>query len=127
MSFEVTIEIPVQTYDIDFAGIVSNIVYIRWLEDLRLRLLDEYLPLNGLMENGWAPVLIETQIIYKRPIKLFDKVTGRAWISNTTKIKWQVTTEFVCNNQLAASAQQTGALINLQSGRPVPFPDLKKV
>ena len=25
----------VMTYDIDFAGIVSNISYIRWLEDLR--------------------------------------------------------------------------------------------
>jgi acyl-CoA thioester hydrolase len=126
MSFEVNIQIPVQTYDIDFAGIVSNIVYIRWLEDLRLRLLDEYLPLNGLMENGYAPVLVETQITYKRPIKLFDRVMGRAWISNTTKVKWQVTAEFICNNQLAASAKQTGALINLQSGRPVAFPELKQ-
>jgi acyl-CoA thioester hydrolase len=23
------------TYEIDFAGVVSNIVYVRWLEDLR--------------------------------------------------------------------------------------------
>ena len=28
--------LPIRTYDIDFAGIVSNIVFIRWLEDLRL-------------------------------------------------------------------------------------------
>jgi acyl-CoA thioester hydrolase len=32
--------LPIRTYDIDFAGIVSNIVFIRWLEDLRLALLD---------------------------------------------------------------------------------------
>ena len=40
-------ELPlrVQTYDIDFAGIVSNIVFIRWLEDLRLGLMDEAYPL----------------------------------------------------------------------------------
>jgi len=29
--------IEIKTYDIDFAGIVSNIVYVRWLEDLALR------------------------------------------------------------------------------------------
>ena len=29
--------LPIRTYDIDFARIVSNIVFIRWLEDLRLR------------------------------------------------------------------------------------------
>jgi len=34
--FLIEVPLPVRTYDIDFAGIVSNIVYIRWLEDLRL-------------------------------------------------------------------------------------------
>ena len=37
--------LPIRTYDIDFAGIVSNIVFIRWLEDLRLALLDQTYPL----------------------------------------------------------------------------------
>ena len=37
--------LPIRTYDIDFAGIVSNIVFIRWLEDLRLGLLDQAYPL----------------------------------------------------------------------------------
>jgi len=37
-------EIKVATYDIDFAGIVSNISYIRWLEDLRLAWLEKYFP-----------------------------------------------------------------------------------
>lgn len=29
--------ITVKTYDIDFMGIVSNISYVRWMEDLRLK------------------------------------------------------------------------------------------
>ena len=37
--------LPIRTYDIDFAGIVSNIVFIRWLEDLRLGLMDQAYPL----------------------------------------------------------------------------------
>ncbi len=43
---EVELTIPVRSYDIDFAGIVSNIVYIRWLEDLRSKWLDEHFSLN---------------------------------------------------------------------------------
>ena len=34
--FLVEMPLKVQGYDIDVAGIVSNIVYVRWLEDLRL-------------------------------------------------------------------------------------------
>jgi acyl-CoA thioester hydrolase len=54
---EVELVLPVKTYDIDFAGIVSNIVYIRWLEDLRLEMLDAYLPLQKMLEDGIAPIL----------------------------------------------------------------------
>ena len=52
-------ELPlrVQTYDIDFAGIVSNIVFIRWLEDLRLGLMDEAYPLVQALAEDVAPIL----------------------------------------------------------------------
>ena len=46
---EINLELPIKTYDIDFAGIVSNIVYIRWLEDLRLRIFEVHQPLEQLM------------------------------------------------------------------------------
>jgi acyl-CoA thioester hydrolase len=49
--FEVEIPLPVRTYDIDFAGIVNNIVYIRWLEDLRLEMLARYFPLADQLNN----------------------------------------------------------------------------
>src|SRR4028119_726672 len=69
---EIELSFPVKTYDIDFAGIVSNIVYIRWLEDLRLEILDAYLPLQKMLEDGIAPILLQTQIEYKQPITIFD-------------------------------------------------------
>src|SRR5947208_6147204 len=49
---EVELLLAVRTYDIDFAGHVSNIVYIRWLEDLRLQFLNEHLPLQEQWANG---------------------------------------------------------------------------
>ncbi len=38
-------DLPIRTYDIDFAGIVGNIVYVRWLEDLRLAMMEEAYPI----------------------------------------------------------------------------------
>ena len=47
----VSAPIRVQGYDVDFAGIVSNIVYIRWLEDLRYQVLEAYYPLPQLLAD----------------------------------------------------------------------------
>lgn len=120
---EVVLTIPVKTYDIDFAGIVSNIVYIKWLEDLRLKFLEEHLPINQLMEQGYVPVLAGTEIEYKRPIKLIDQVIGRLWASDLGRLKWTVQAEILSNNQLAAVAKQKGAFVDLQNGRPMKIPD----
>ncbi|HSN74366.1 MAG TPA: acyl-CoA thioesterase, partial [Anaerolineae bacterium] len=77
-SYQITLSIPVRTYDIDFVGIVSNIVFIRWLEDLRLQMLAEYFPLDTAMQaQGIAPLLLRTEIDYKRPVRLFDVLQGR--------------------------------------------------
>jgi acyl-CoA thioester hydrolase len=120
---EVEIAIPVRTYDIDFVGIVSNIVYIRWLEDLRLKFLDEHWQLNKQMEQGYAPILAGTEIEYKRPIKLIDKVIGRLWVSNLGRLKWTVQAEILSNDKVAAIATQKGAFISLQNNRPIPIPE----
>ena len=117
---EVKLAIPVRTYDIDFAGIVSNIVYIRWLEDLRSKLLDEHFSLDKQVEQGYIPILAGTEIVYKRPIKLFDQVIGRLWLSSLGRLKWIIQAEILSNNELAATAIQKGAFVNLQNGRPIP-------
>ncbi len=125
---EVEIPIKVKTYDIDFAGVVSNIVYIRWLEDLRVKFLDVHLPLEKQMQQGNVPFLSKTQIEYKQPIKLFDNVISKMWMSNLGKVKWTLEAEFISNNQIAATAIQIGAFINSENNRPAKLPEelLKK-
>ncbi|MEA5566579.1 thioesterase family protein [Anabaena sp. UHCC 0399] len=120
---EVVLSIPVRTYDIDFVGIVSNIVYIRWLEDLRLKFLEEHWQLEQQIEQGYAPIMAGTEIEYKRPIKLTDQVIGRLWLSNLGRLKWTVQAEILANNKLAASATQKGAFMSLESSRPIPIPE----
>ncbi|MEH2414382.1 acyl-CoA thioesterase [Nostoc sp.] len=121
--FEVILAIPVRTYDIDFMGIVSNIVYIRWLEDLRLKFLDEHWQLNQQIEQGYTPILAGTEIEYKRPIKIIDQVIGRLWLSKLGRLKWTVQAEILSNNELAAVATQKGGFVSLQDNRLIPIPE----
>ncbi|MGD1873145.1 MAG: acyl-CoA thioesterase [Mastigocoleus sp.] len=120
---EVEIVIPVRTYDIDFAGIVSNIVYIRWLEDLRLKILDEYLPLTKELNKGIAPAIYKTEIEYKRPIQLFESVIGQMWMSNLSRVKYTLQAEIIVNNHIAATATQTGVFLSMNNHRPVKVPE----
>ena len=55
----------IRTYDIDFAGIVGNIVFIRWLEDLRLGLMAQAYPLIQALAEDVAPILLATRIAYR--------------------------------------------------------------
>jgi acyl-CoA thioester hydrolase len=120
---EVNLEFPVRTYDIDFAGVVSNIVYIRWLEDLRLTILERYYPLEILLSEGLAPTLVETRIRYQRPVRITDKVSGRMWINKLTRMKLIFTSEIFVNDEVAVSAEQLGCLIDMRTGRPAPMPE----
>ena len=118
----VTLNLSVKTYDIDFAGIVSNIVYIRWLEDLRLKLFESYLPLPSLMKQGYCPVIHSTAIEYKKALKVFDRPVGKMWMSQIGRLKCTLQAEIYHRDELVASATQTGLFINLANMRPMAVP-----
>jgi acyl-CoA thioester hydrolase len=119
------IELPftVKTYDIDFAQVVSNIVYIRWLEDLRLAFLSAYYPLTDLMADGFSPVLAKTEIEYHRAIRLLDQPTGRMWATALERVRWHVQAEFVVAGEVMTTAVQTGYFVSLETFRPVRLPE----
>ncbi len=123
LPFEVNLDFSVRTYDIDFAGIVSNIVYIRWLEDLRLTILETYYPLENFLSKGLAPTLVETRIKYIRPITILDQPHARMWIGRMTKLRLTFNAEFYNDGELTTTAEQLGCLVRMSTGRPVPIPD----
>lgn len=120
---EIVMPIKVQTYDIDFAGIVSNIAYIRWLEDLRVEFLRIYYPLDQMIPEGIAPILLSTEIHYKRPVRLLDQVEGHLKVHALKAMRWILDAEIKTHGEIAATAQQSGCFINLQTGRPIPLPE----
>jgi len=115
-------DFEVKTYDIDFAGHVSNIVYIRWLEDLRFLLLREHLPLKPQMEAGYVPILVRTNIQYKRAIRLFEPVVGRMWIQSVGAARIIIAAQILVHDEVCADVVQEGVFAELESGRPLRVP-----
>jgi acyl-CoA thioester hydrolase len=115
--------LPIRTYDIDFAGIVSNIVFIRWLEDLRLGLLDQAYPLIQALAEDTAPILLATRIAYRRPVTIADPLVGRMRVAGLTRVRWRLAAEFTVNGRVHAKAEQEGLFLRLSTRRPIAIPE----
>lgn len=121
--FEVRLDFHIRTYDIDYAGVVSNLVYLRWLEDLRLTVLEVHYPFERFLDVGLAPTVTETLIQYKRPAGIKDRASGRMWVAKLSKIKVVFQAEITINGEIAVTAEQKGCLIDMKNGRIAPIPE----
>ena len=122
--FETSLPVKVATYDIDYAGHVSNIVYFRWLEDLRLQLLEENFPLEVLMADGYMPILAASTIEYKRPVKLFDNPVGYMWIEKVGAASMHFRGEFRVDGVVTTIATHVGLFIDAQTQKPRRLPPI---
>lgn len=105
----------IKTYDIDIAGHLSNFVYIRWLEDLRTKLFNNYLNLQDLLSDNLYPVVTSTSISYKTALKLFDKPAS---IMNLHCYKHDIITlkvEIKLGEKIAAFGEQKCVLMDLNT------------
>jgi len=119
----VDLPITVKTYDIDFMGIVSNITYVRWMEDLRLRFLEVHYPLQKLISELIVPIITQMHIEYKRPIRMHEQVTGSIWMEKFDSSGWMANVEFMVNGKHAATAKQGGVFLNLGTMKPANPPE----
>jgi acyl-CoA thioester hydrolase len=122
-TLNIDLPITVKTYDIDFMGIVSNISYIRWMEDLRLQFLEVHYPLQKLMSELIVPVLSHTHLDYKRPIRMHDQVIGSIWMDKFDSSGWIANMEFTVKGKLAATGAQGGVFINIATMKPANPPE----
>jgi acyl-CoA thioester hydrolase len=125
LKHETTHFFPIMTYDIDFAGVVSNLSYVRWLEDLRNLLAANVLPIAAMLQRRLAPALIRTEIDYLAPVRLPDTLTGRMWVAEAGRARYILAAEFTsqASGQLTARARQTGVFVSTETLRLVPLPD----
>lgn len=121
---EIQMNIRVRTYDIDSAGHASNIVYFRWLEDMRLQMFEEHFSLQSFIEQGFTPIIAASSIEYKRPIKLFDKPIGHMWLSEIRRASMKFQGEIYVGDQLMTRASHTGVFVDIETMRPRRIPDV---
>lgn len=114
--------IPVHTYDVDFMGIVSNTVYVKWFEDLRMAIMDEYFPLTDALKEGNSPILAETLVQYRHPITFSNHPSGRAWMVDMHKSSWTIEFEIFEGERIFCTGRQTGYYFNMAGKRPVRWP-----
>lgn len=119
----VEMPIPVHGYDVDFMGIVNNTVYVKWLEDLRMAILDKYFPLTEMLKDGNSPILAETCIQYKYPVTFESHLIGHCSIWLTGRSRWIAEHVIEGDGRTYATARQSGYYFNIERHRPVSFPD----
>ena len=116
-------EIRIKAYEIDAMGVVSNIEYVRYFEDLRHLFLDRYYPYSEMMKKHVSPVLMNTNIHYQIPLTIHDRPVGRCWVTKMKMAKWEFTFEIESPAGIHCIGTQKGGFFDIQANRPIRCPE----
>lgn len=122
-SGSITAPIYVRAYDVDAMGYVSNIVYVRWFEDLRHRFLDLCYPFQQMIQDQLSPVLMHTEVDYLIPLTIHDVPEGHCTVEKFGRTKWSLNYEIVQGGKVHCRGRQTGYMMDLGTKKPVPIPE----
>jgi YbgC/YbaW family acyl-CoA thioester hydrolase len=123
---QVCIEVQVMFFDTDCGGVVSNIAYLRFIEIARTRLAEELgLHLAEMVETKQYPVVVRTEIDYRRAAKLADQLIVEGWLDEIERARFWCGFRIVRpeDDALIAECRQMLALIELPTGRLLRLPE----
>jgi acyl-CoA thioester hydrolase len=120
--------LPVHTFQVDFGGVVSNTVYVQWMEIGRNALLGAVrLPIERAWEQGIVPVLVHTSIDYKRPFRLAETVHAEVWISELKNTSAVMQHRFRgADGTLRATGEQVGLFVDRHTLKPHRLSDAQR-
>ncbi|MBP9004334.1 MAG: thioesterase family protein [Candidatus Hydrogenedentes bacterium] len=121
---ELVVPLTVETTDLDYAGIVSNITYIRWLEYLRNRFFARYADPLAWFRDHIAAAVAETHILYLRPVGPSTALTGRIWLMEARHVDARLGAA-ITDSDLTPHALATQRVVTAdwQAMRPVRLPE----
>ena len=120
-----SVPIHPQYYDYDPSSIVHNATYVRWLEDGRIAFQQSSpWPTERLYAADMAAVLTRTEIHYKRPIRLSDRVVLCVRVTHVGRSALSLALRFVHpeTGLEYARAEQDGCFVKRSTGKPVAMP-----
>ncbi|MCC6572544.1 MAG: acyl-CoA thioesterase [Planctomycetes bacterium] len=124
MAFVSTFEFEVRSYELDVYNHVNNAVYINWLEHGRSKLLqDKGLNYTTIIsEWGVQFMTVRTEIDYRKPLHLGDKVTLTTQVERVGTSSVTLAQKVLCGGEPAAEAKVVIVYTDIKTGRPAPVP-----
>ena len=118
-------EVQVMFFDTDCAAVVHNIAYLRMIEVTRTLLAEELgMALAEMAETQRYPVVVRTEIDYKSPARLGDKLVIDGRLESIEGIRFWCAFEVrrPADGALIVKARQMLALIQMPAGKPMRLP-----
>lgn len=113
-------------FDTDCGGVVHNLAYLRMIETCRTRLAALMgMDLREMTETQVFPVLTRTEVDYKQPAKLGDKLVIRGKLGEVTRARFWCEFEVAREeepNVVMVAARQALALVQMPVGKPMRLP-----
>src|SRR3954466_15261489 len=118
-------DVQVMFFDTDCAAVVHNIAYLRFIEIARTLLAEQLgLGLSQMAQNQKYPVVVRTEIDYRRAAKLGDKLVVEAWLDQLERVRFWCAFKIVrpVDNTLIADCRQMLAIIQMPEARLLRVP-----
>ena len=118
-------EIQVMFFDTDCAGVVHNIAYLRFIEIARTLLAEQLgLGLAAMAETQKYPVVVRTEIDYRRAAKLGDKLTIEGWLDRLERVRFWCAFKIIrpSDGTLIAECRQVLAIIQMPDAQLLRVP-----
>jgi YbgC/YbaW family acyl-CoA thioester hydrolase len=119
-------EVQVMFFDTDCGGVVSNIAYLRFIEIARTHLTETLgLALAEMAEKQTYPVVVRTEIDYRRAARLGDRLLIEGWLDQVERARFWCAFRVTRREDetLIAECRQMLALIEIPSGKPLRLPE----
>jgi YbgC/YbaW family acyl-CoA thioester hydrolase len=119
-------EVQVMFFDTDCAAVVHNIAYLRFVEIARTLLAEQLgLGLSQMADQQKYPVVVRTEIDYRRPARLGDKLVIDGWLDQVERVRFWCGFRIVrpADETVIATSRQMLAIIEMPSGKLLRLPD----
>jgi len=119
-------EMQVMFFDTDCGGVVSNIAYLRFIEIARTHLTEELgLALREMAEKQTYPVVVRTEIDYRRAAKIGDQLVIEGWLEQVERARFWCSFQIIRpeDNAFIAQCRQMLALIEMPTGKLLRLPE----
>jgi YbgC/YbaW family acyl-CoA thioester hydrolase len=119
-------DVQVMFFDTDCAAVVHNIAYLRFIEIARTLLAEQLgLGLAHMAENQKYPVVVRTEIDYRRAAKLGDRLVVEGWLDRLERVRFWCAFRVMrpVDETVIAECRQMLAIIQMPEARLLRVPD----